>query len=73
MPKHATLTFQEILDIIEALPDEQQASLIDIIRRRLIDYRREKLADRIREARAEYAKGEARSGTVDDLMKEISE
>lgn len=68
---HQTVTFQEALDVVESLPEEQQENLIDIIRRRLIEHRREELAEHIKEARAEYRRGEVRRGTVDDLMEEL--
>jgi hypothetical protein len=67
------VTFQEVLDIVESLPEYQQEDLVDIIRRRLIEQRRDRLADSIREAKEEYARGEVKRGTVDDLMKELSE
>ena len=67
------VTFQDVLDMIESLPEEQQENLIAIIRRRLIEHKREVLADRINEAREEYRLGKVRRGTVDNLMKEISE
>ena len=67
------VTFQEVLDIVESLPEYQQEDLVDIIRRRLIEQRRERLADSIKEAREEYGRGEMKKGTVDDLMKELSE
>jgi len=67
------VTFQEVLDIVESLPEYQQEDLVDIIRRRLIEQRRDRLADSIEEARGEYARGEVKKGTVDDLMKELSE
>jgi hypothetical protein len=67
------VTFQKVLDIVESLPEYQQEDLIDIIRRRLIEQRRDRLADSIREAREEYARGEVKKGSVDDLMKELSE
>jgi hypothetical protein len=68
MSSQPTGTFQEALDIIESLPEHQQEDLIDIIQRRRIERRRELLAERIKEARAEYARGEVTQGTVDDLM-----
>jgi hypothetical protein len=68
-----TITFQKALEIIESLPEYQQENLVDIILKRLIERRRESLAKNIREARAEYAKGEVQKGTVDYLMKELSE
>ena len=67
------ITFQKALDIVESLPEYQQEDLVDIIRRRLIEQRRDRLADSIRGAREEYARGEVKKGTVDDLMKELSE
>jgi hypothetical protein len=67
------VTFQEVLDFVESLPEYQQEDLVDIIRRRLIEQRRERLADSIREARQEYARGEVKKGAVDELMKELSE
>ena len=65
-------TFQKALEIIESLPEEQRESLIDIVKRRLIEERRDRLAQSIKEARDEYKRGEIKRGTVDDLMRELS-
>jgi len=73
MSNRQEVTFQEALDIVESLPEDQQETLIAIIRGRLIEQRREALAKRIKEAREEYKQGEVTHGTVDDLMKEIDE
>jgi len=73
MSSRRKVTFQDVLDMIESLPKEQQENLIAIIRRRLIEHKREVLAERINEAREEYRLGKVRRGTVDDVMKEISE
>lgn len=66
------ITFQEAIEIIESLPEYQQEDIIDIIRHRLTEQRRQQLASNIKEAREEYARGEIKKGTVDDLMKEFS-
>ena len=66
------ITFQKVLEIIESLPEEQRESLIDIVKRRLIEERRDRLAQSIKEARDEYKRGEIKRGTVDDLMHELS-
>ena len=68
-----TGTFDEALEIIESFPDEQKESLIEIVKRRLTDERRDRLAQTVKEARDEYARGEVRRGTVDDLMLEITQ
>jgi len=67
-----TGTFDEALEIIESFPEEQKESIIEIVKRRLTEERRERLAQTVKEAREEYARGEFRRGTVDDLMLEIT-
>jgi hypothetical protein len=61
------------LDIIESFPEEQRESIIEIAKRRLIEEKRERLVQTVKEAREEYARGEVRQGTVDDLIREIAE
>ncbi len=68
-----TATFADALEIIESLPEEQRESIIEIVRRRLIEERRERLAQTVKEARKEYDRGEVRRGTVDDLMCELDQ
>ena len=73
MSSREAVTLQEALDAVEALPDHLQEDLINIIRRRGLERRRDLLADNIREARAEYSKGEVSRGSVDKLMRELAE
>lgn len=68
-----SVTFQEALEVVESLPDYQQENLIEIIRKRRLERRREALLENIKEAQAEYERGECRTGTVADLMREIDE
>jgi len=72
MSNQQTTTFQQALDIVESLPEYQQEDLVDIIRRRLLDYKRGVIAKNIREAREEYNRGDVTKGTVEDLMRELS-
>ncbi len=67
-----TITFNDALEIVESLPEGQRESLIEIVKNRLIEKRRDRLAQNIKEAREEYARGDIRKGTVDDLMRETS-
>lgn len=64
-------TFDEVLDAIEHLPVEQQADLIDVVRRRLAERGRQQIAADAREACAEFAAGKTRPTSIDDLMREI--
>ncbi len=67
------VTFQKALEIIESFPEEQRESLIQIVKHRLIEERRDRLARSIQEAREEFSRGEFKRGTVDDLLRELSE
>jgi len=65
--------FQDAIETVEALPPDDQALLIEIIRKRSIEHRRRELAAEIAEAREAYRRGEVYRGTVADLMEELSE
>lgn len=69
----ASSRFQELIETIEALPVDDQESLIEIIRQRLIQRRRTELAAEVVEARNAYQRGEVRRGTVADLMEDLAE
>jgi hypothetical protein len=66
-----TIPFGEVLEAIDRLSSEEQETLLDIVRRRLIERGRQQLAADIQEARTEFAAGQCQPTTVDDLMKEI--
>ena len=72
MSSQQTATFQEALAILESLPEYQQEALIHIMQRRRLERRRELLAVRIKEARAEYARGDVTRGTVDELIQGVT-
>ncbi len=67
------VAFHEVLDMVESLPEDQQEYLVDIVRRRLNEHGRQMIAERIKEAREEYARGEVKTGSVDELMRELLE
>jgi len=71
MPQSHLATFDEVLEAVESLPEEQQEGLIDIVRRRQIERRREALVASIQEARQELARGDVRRGSVDELFDEL--
>jgi len=71
--KATSSRFQEVIEMVETLPPDDQALLIEIIHQRLIQNRRAELAAEIAEARDAYRRGEVHSGTVADLMKELNQ
>jgi len=64
-------TFDEILDAVEALPPDQQADLIDVVRRRLAERGRKQILADAHAASEEHDQGKTRVSSVDDLMREI--
>ena len=66
-------SFQQAIESVERLPVEDQIMLIEIIRRHLVDQRRTQLADEIAQSRAAYHRGDVTRGTVEDLMKDLTE
>jgi hypothetical protein len=69
----ATSRFQELIDMIESLPYDDQEILVDIINKRLSEYRRAILLKEVSESRDAYERGDVRQGTVDDFMKDLDE
>ena len=65
--------FQQAIESVEQLSPDDQALLIEIIRRRLIEQRRDGMAEEIAEARVAYRHGKVQRGTVADLIKELAE
>ena len=73
MSRSAAAVFQQVLEMVEGLPEEQQQDLVEIVRNRQRERRREALAAAVEQARRELTRGEVRRGTVDDLMADIAE
>jgi hypothetical protein len=64
-------SFDEVLDAIEHWPEDQQADLVEVVRRRLAERGRQRLIADARKARQEHASGQTREVSVDKLMREI--
>ncbi len=65
------IRFDELLEAVENLPDEAQAELVDVIRRRLAERGRERIIEEVRQAHKEFAEGKCSVTTPDDVMREI--
>ncbi len=68
-----SLSFQDLIDAVESMPLEDQSMLVELINQRIIEKRRAELVARVREARDEFKRGEVKSGTFEDLMKDVKE
>ena len=64
-------SYGQVLDSIEALPEEQQESLVDIVRKRLAERRRAALVKSVAEARMEFKSGKLRPATSAEIMRKL--
>ena len=64
-------SYGQVLDSIEALPDEQQESLMGIVRKRLAERRRAALVKSVGEARKEFKAGKLRPATPAEIMRKV--
>ena len=63
--------YVQVVDSIEALPDDQQESLLELIQRRLAERRREALVKSVQEARKEFKAGKIRPSTPAEIMRKV--
>ena len=66
-----TSDFQNAIEVVEALPLEDQEVLIDILAKRIKQQKRDDLLKAIVEVEKDYADGNVRRGSVADLMAEL--
>jgi hypothetical protein len=64
--------FSDVVDAADRLSTEEQEELLKILRRRLAGRRRASLVREVREAREEFATGQARPAPVEEIMDEAS-
>lgn len=71
MSREISSPFQKALEVVEALPPEDQETLIDLIHRRLIERRRAEIARHAAETLQAVREGRARIGTIEDLRRDL--
>lgn len=71
MPQAHTSPLQHALETAEALPPEDQETLIEIIQRRLTERRRAEIARNAQVTLQAVRGGHARSGSVEDLKRDL--
>ncbi len=64
-------SYGQVIDSIEALPDEQQESLMELVKRRLAERRREALIKSVAEARKEFKSGKLRPASPAEIMRKV--
>ena len=70
MVKYA-MSFADVLEAVDQLSDEDQAALVEIVRRRAAELGRKRVVAEALEAQCEYEEGGCRPTTPDELMNDI--
>jgi hypothetical protein len=65
------MRFAEVLDAADQLSLDEQVTLVDVLNRRLVERRRDQLAEEIQQARREYAAGECKPATPEQIFKDL--
>jgi predicted AAA+ superfamily ATPase len=66
------MRFADLLDAVDGLPIQEQAELIEIVRKRLIEHRRDELASEIEESRRDFQAGRCAPAAPDEILRDIS-
>ncbi len=64
-------SYGQVLDSIEALPEEQQESLVDTVRKRLAERHRAALVKSVGAARKEFKAGKLRPASPAEIMRKV--
>lgn len=67
-----TVTFNGVLETIEAMPIQDQIALLEVMQHRLVDSRRTEIASNILKAKASYQAGNVFRGTVNEAITELN-
>lgn len=66
-----TVPFHAIVDYVDALSEEDQDLLIDLVRKRRVEKRRAEIAQNAARTLESVRKGTAKRGSVADLMAKV--
>lgn len=65
-------SFDQLLDAISQLPPEEQADLVDVVRRRLSELRRREIVAEVLEAERELQRGSSKPRAARDVIRDIT-
>lgn len=71
MEKTEVSLLQQALDVVESLPPDDQETLMDLIRHRLVEKRRSEIARNAEETLQAMRDGRAQYGSVEDLRRDL--
>jgi len=67
------LSFQDLIEAVEAMPLEDQSIFIELINKRIMEKRRAELVAEVQNARMAFESGDVKRGSLKDLMKDLKD
>lgn len=67
------VSINNVLETIEGLDIDNQAYILEVLSKRLIELRRAKIAKRAEEAEQAYREGKVKRGKIGDLWKDLND
>jgi hypothetical protein len=68
---HGTSLLQQALEVVDKLPPEDQETLIEVVRRRLIEQRRAEIAHNATATLQAVREGKAQYGSAEDVKRDL--
>ena len=72
VPSAAPPRFADVVEAADALSDEDQEALVELLRRRLALRGRGRLVERVAASRRDFEEGRFRRATVEEIMREAT-
>jgi len=63
----------EVLDILDKMPQEEQNLIIEILKNRAKEKKRDEILKNAQETLEEYKKGQTRKGNVAELLRDLDD
>ena len=64
-------TFADVVDAADHLTLDEQQTLLDLLKRRISEQERKQILQDVEDGRREYARGECRVATPEEIMKDV--
>jgi hypothetical protein len=68
-----TVTFEYALDVLKALPEEEQDKLLEVWQQRRLEAKRQAFVLGVEEAEKDYSKGRVIRGNAAEIMKALKQ
>ena len=69
----STVRFGDVLEAVDQLSLPEQETLLEVVRRRLVEARRTEIINEVKSGEREFGQDQCQEATPADLMKEILE